>query len=242
MDSRAPTVDDLLKMAREDISRNRLTSAEKTLEQSIFMNNQVAEAFHLLGQVYSKRNKFKKAILAFRKALSLDPFMTEAAIALSSLYNDVGKYQEGSEVFRKTRRRLSQTLPGHDPRINERLAERHHELGLLYTRFERYREAHHEFSKALNLQPDNISHAVQMAKCMSKSGEKEAAVAFLKRTLESSPKSVEAKVQLGILLHSQRRLSEAQREWQDALAMDPENKSAQMYLSMYEYEPESSLR
>ena len=242
MDSRAPTVDDLLRMAKEDIARNRLSSAEKTLEQSIFMNNQVAESFYLLGQVYSKRNKFKKSILAFKKALGLDPFHTEAAIALSSLYNDVGKYREGADIFRKTRRRLDRTLPGHDPRINDRLSKRHYELGLLYVRFERFREAHHEFSKALNLQPDNISYAVQMAKCMSKSGEKESAIHFLKRTLESHPKSVEAKIQLGILLHSQRRLNEAQREWQDALSLDPDNKSAQMYLSIFEYEPGSSLK
>lgn len=237
MDSRAPTVEDLLKLAKEDIARSRISSAEKTLEQAILMNSQVAESFYLLGQVYTKSGKFKKAILAFRKSLNLDPFFTDAAIALSSLYNDVGKYREGAHVFNAAKKRLEKTQPGHDPRINEKLARKHYELGLTYMQFERFLEAHHEFTKALNLQPDNVSSAVQMAKCLSKSGDKSAAVTLLKKTLETHPKNVEAKVQLGILYHSQQRLGEAQREWSEALAMDPENKSAQMYLGMFEYEP-----
>ena len=237
MDSRAPTVEDLLRLAKEDIARNSLSSAEKTLEQAILMNNQVAESFHLLGYVYSKRGKFKKAILAFQRALNLDPFHTEAAIALSSLYNDVGKYKEGAAVFYKTKKRLDRVAPGHDPRINQNLAQKHFELGLLYMRFERFQEAHHEFSKAIHLEPDDMKSAVQKAKCLSRTGDKGAAVTFLRKTLERNPRSVEAKIQLGILYHAQKQLKEASREWQEALALDPENKSAQMYLSMLEYEP-----
>ena len=242
MDSRSPTIDDLLRIAKEDIARNSLSSAEKTLEQAILMNNQVADAFHLLGYVYSKRGKFKKAILGFQRALHLDPFHTEAAIALSSLYNDVGKYKEGAAVFYKTKKRLDRTLPGHDPRINESLAQRHHELGLLYMRFERFQEAHHEFAKALNLEPENLQNAVMMAKCLSRTGDKDSAVSFLKKTLESHPRSVEARIQLGVLYHSLQQLKDAYREWQEALALDPENKSAQMYLSMLEYEPNGPTR
>lgn len=242
MDSRAPTIDDLLKLVKEDIARNRLSSAEKTLEQAIFMNSREAEAFYLLGQVYCKRSKFKKAILAFRKALTLDPFFTEAAIALSSLYNDVGRYREGAQVFYSAKNKLEKVAPGYDPRINEKLARRHYEIGLLYMRFERFREAHHEFTKALNLQPDGLSSAVQMAKCLAKSGDRATAIVFLKKTLESHPNHVEAKIQLGILYHSERQLAEARREWQEALALDQENKAAQMYLSMFEYEPEAAAR
>lgn len=242
MDSRAPTVDDLLRLAKEDISRNSLSSAERTLEQAILMNNQVPDAFHLLGYVYSKKGKFKKAILAFERALGLDPFHTEAAIALSSLYNDVGRYKDGATVFFKAKKRLDRTLPGCDPRINQSLAERHYELGLLYMRFERFQEAHHEFAKALNLEPDNVDNAVQMAKCLAKGGEKERAIQFLKKTLETNPKSVDAKIQLGILYHSQQRVKDAHREWQDALSLDPDNKSAQMYISMLEYEPQTRMQ
>lgn len=237
MDSRAPNVDDLLKLAKEDIARSRISSAEKTLEQAILMNNNVAEAFYLLGQVYSKSGKFKKSILALRKALNLDPFLTDAAIALSSLYNDVGKYREGAQVFNTAKKRLERTPPGYDPRINEKLAKKHYELGLLYMQFERFLEANHEFTKAFNLQPTKVDSAVQMAKCLSKSGDRAAAIALLKKTLEGHPKSVESKIQLGILYHTMRRLSDAHREWQEALALEPENKSAQMYLGMFEYEP-----
>ena len=54
----------------------------------------------------SDLEEYKKAILAFERALNLDPFHTEAAIALSSLYNDVGKYREGAAVFFKAKKRV----------------------------------------------------------------------------------------------------------------------------------------
>lgn len=230
------TVEELLQLAREDLHRNQLSSAEKNLEQAILINNQSPEAFHLLGNVYTKRGKFKKAILAFKKALVLDPTHTEAAISLSSLQNDVGNYKEAALVYQTAKRRLEHTQPGFDPRINHGLAKSHFNLGMSYMKYERFLEAHHEFSKAFNLEPENIVSAIQMARCLSKTGNKEGALALLKKALEINPKHVEGKIQLGILYHSVRKLREAYREWKEALLLDPANKSAQMYLSMFEYE------
>ncbi|MFM8315053.1 MAG: tetratricopeptide repeat protein [Deltaproteobacteria bacterium] len=230
------SLEELLQLAREDINRNQISTAEKNLEQAILLNNQSPEAFHLLGNVYSKRGKFKKAILAFKKALLLDPAHTEAAIALSSLQNDVGNYKEAAMVYQNARKRLENTQPGFDPRINQGLAKSHFNLGMAYMKYERFLEAHHEFSKAFNLEPENIVSAIQMARCLSKTGNKEGALSLLKKALETQPKHVEAKIQLGILYHSLRKLKEAYREWKEALLLDPENKSAQMYLSMFDYE------
>lgn len=230
------SLEDLLQLAKEDINRNQISTAEKNLEQAILINNQSPEAFHLLGNVYTKRGKFKKAILAFKKALVLDPSHTEAAIALSSLQNDVGNYKEAAAIYQNARKRLENTQPGFDPRINQSLAKSHFSLGLSYMKYERFLEAHHEFSKAFNLDPENIQSAIQMARCLSKTGNKEGALGLLKKALESQPKHVEAKIQLGILYHSLRKLKEAYREWKEAILLDPENKSAQMYLSMFDYE------
>lgn len=233
------TLEELLRFAKEDLARNSLSSAEKYLERAILMNNQVPEAFHLLGTVYSKKGKFKKSILSFQRALALDPFHTEASIALSSLYNDIGDYKEGAQVFSRAKKRLERTQPGHDPRINLGLSQKHYELGLMYLRYERFLEAHQEFAKALNLDPENVLISVQMAKCLSKTGDKEGAVDLLKRVLISHPKSTEAKIQLGVLFHSLKKLGEAYREWQEVVTLDPDNKSAQMYLSMFNSDPNS---
>jgi len=230
--SHQQNVETLLQMAREDLSRSSYTSAEKILEQAVLVNNQSAEVFYLLGFVYSKKGKFKKAALAFEKTLQLDPFHTEAAIALSSLYNDMGKYKEGAQVFSKAKKRLEKLQPGFDPRINKQLAQKHAELGAFYIRYERFREAYHEFTKALNLDPGNLQNHLQVAKCLFKTGEKEAAFALLRKAVEKHPKSVELKIQLGICYHTQKRFVEAQREWMEAQELDPHNQMAQMYLSM----------
>lgn len=225
-------IDSLLQMAREDLSRSSYNSAEKILEQAVLINNQAPEVFHLLGHVYTKKGKFKKAALAFERTLHLDPFHTEASIALSSLYNDMGKYKEGAQVFSKAKKRLERLQPGFDPRINRQLAQKHAELGAFYVRYERFREAYHEFAKALNLDSENLQNHLQMAKCLFKTGEKEAAFGILRKAVEKYPKSVDLKIQLGICYHTQKRFDEAQREWMEAQALDPNNQMAQMYLSM----------
>ncbi|NBV49897.1 tetratricopeptide repeat protein [bacterium] len=225
MGSQQQSVESLVRMAQEDLARSSLNSAEKILEQAVLVNNQVPEVFHLLGHVYTKKGKFKKATLAFERA--------------SSLYNDMGKYKEGAQVFSKTKKRLEKLQPGFDPRINKQLSEKHAELGAFYMRYERFREAYHEFAKALNLEPDNLQYHLQMGKCLFRTGDKEGALALLRKAVEKHPKSPDLKIQLGICYHTQKRLAEAQREWMEAQALDPENKMAQMYLSMLETEPMS---
>jgi len=235
--SQQQSIESLIRMAQEDLARSSLNSAEKILEQAVLVNNQAPEVFHLLGNVYTKKGKFKKAALAFERTLHLDPFHTEAAIALSSLYNDMGKYKEGAQVFSKTKKRLEKLQPGFDPRINKQLSQKHAELGTFYMRYERFREAYHEFAKALNLEPESLQYNLQMAKCLFKTGEREGALTLLRKAIEKHPRSAELKIQLGICYHTQKRFAEAQREWMEAQSLDPENKMAAMYLSMLEGDP-----
>ncbi len=234
-------INEYLRLAKEDLARSSLTSAERHLEQAIATNSNSAEAFYLLGTLYVKKGKFRKATLAFEKVLRLDPNHTEAAIAVSSLYNDLGKYNEGAEVYNRAKVRLDKTLPGFDPRINQGIAEKHFDVGMLYTRYDRFQEAYHEFAKASNLDPHNINYAVQLAKCMGKTGDKESAIRCLRAAVEKNPTHVEARIQLGILLHSVQRLSEAYDQWNEAIRLEPDSKTAQMYLSMFDYE-KSAIR
>lgn len=233
-------IDTLIRRAKEDLSRNSLGEAEKNLEQAISINNQCAEVFYLLGLVQVNKSKFHKALTSFEKALALDPFHTEAAIALSSLFNDMGKYREGAKVFFKTKKRLHRTSPGHDPIINQTLSKKHAELAKLYLQYERFEEAYHEYEKALSLNPDEMNYAVHMARCLSRVNRRGDAINFLKTILTKNQKSVEARVQLGILYHAEQRLRDALNEWQEALSLDPENRSAQMYLSMLQSHSQTS--
>jgi tetratricopeptide (TPR) repeat protein len=63
-------------------------------------------------------------------------------------------------------------------------------------------------------------------------GELDAARREYEETLKYNPKFTPARVLLGVTLFSQGKNADAERAWEEALAQDPDNKSAGMYLRM----------
>src|SRR5882757_786310 len=64
-----------------------------------------------------------------------------------------------------------------------------------------------------------------------------AAVREFERVKVENPKFVGGRLHLGLSYYAQGRRNEAADEWQDVLAMAPENKSAHMYLAMVKQPP-----
>ena len=57
-------------------------------------------ALHLQGTQYYLHGNLSKAIASFKKILADDPKHTDAAISLSIIYNDIGKYDEAKRIYR----------------------------------------------------------------------------------------------------------------------------------------------
>src|SRR3954464_4297987 len=91
--------EELLSTARELFAENKYRGAEPLLQQLILLNSKVPEVFQMLGTIYYDQGKFNKAIRSFKRALELDPTYTDASVGLSIIYNDLGRYEEGKEVF-----------------------------------------------------------------------------------------------------------------------------------------------
>src|SRR5436305_5342649 len=134
------TIDEqeLLEVAREKFRNGQMPIAERLLQQLILLNNKIPEVFHMLGTIYYDQGKFTRAIQTFKRALEIDPTFTDASVGLSIIYNDLGKYEEGKSVFEEAQRVLAQSRAKGDPYVEERLANKHIELGDLYFQHHRY--------------------------------------------------------------------------------------------------------
>jgi tetratricopeptide (TPR) repeat protein len=234
---------DLMKKAKESFQKNDLKTASLLLNEVIEQNPQSTEAFFYLANVFHLRGELGKAVKGFQRVLELDPHHTDAAISLSVIYNDIGKYEEAKAIFEKANNQVknNQGQGLSDPHLNRKFSLKHYEIGEMYASYSRYEEALFEYNKAVNLDPDNLELRIKIAKTYTKKGFTSKAFEELKRLKNEHPGYMPARIALGLLYYGNGNIIEAQAEWQNALSRDPDHAEAQMYLNLSRGATETNL-
>ncbi len=135
-----------------------------------------ADVHNKVGIIYHQKGIFQSAIASFEHALKVNPSYTEAAINLSIVYNELGKYEEAGRIFQMAVKTVSKTRKIKDPYIEGKLANEHAQLGSQYYSLGRYKEAIGEFKKALKLRPWFADIITQLGTAYRDSGDFENAI------------------------------------------------------------------
>ncbi len=227
-------LNDLMKKAKEAFQRNDLKTAALLLNEVIEQNPNSTEAFFYLANVFHVRGELGKAIKAFQRVLELDSNHTDAAISLSVIYNDIGKYEEAKHIFEKANNQVKNTQNQGvtDPHLNKKFSLKHYELAEMYTSYGRFEEALFEYNKAATLDPDNLEIRIKVAKNYTKKGFTSKAFEELKRLKNEQPGYMPARIALGLLYYGNGNIIEAQAEWQNVLSRDPSHAEALMYVNL----------
>lgn len=225
---------DLLKKAKEAFQKNDLKTSSLFLNEIIEQNPNATEAFFYLANVFHVRGELGKAIKAFSRVLELDPHHTDAAISLSVIYNDIGKYEEAKAIFDKANNQVKNTQQQglSDPHLNKKFSLKHYELAEMYASYGRVDEALFEYNKAITLDPDNLEIRIKVAKTYTKKGFTSKAFEELKRLKNEQPGYMPARIALGLLFYGNGNIIEAQAEWQNVLSREPNHPEAVMYISL----------
>lgn len=225
---------DLLKKAKDAFQKNDLKTASLFLNEIIEQNPNATEAFFYLANVFHVRGELGKAIKAFSRVLELDPHHTDAAISLSVIYNDIGKYEEAKAIFEKANNQVKNTQQQglSDPHLNKKFSLKHYELAEMYASYGRVDEALFEYNKAITLDPDNLEIRIKVAKTYTKKGFTSKAFEELKRLKNEQPGYMPARIALGLLYYGNGNIIEAQAEWQNVLSREPSHPEAIMYISL----------
>ncbi len=233
--------ENLYVQAKEKIALRDETEAEKLLLAHLKINSTDAEAFFTLGNLYHGQGKFGRAIAAYKRSITLKPHFTEAALSLSILFNDLGRYEEGRLIFNKVKQHVPMQEKVLDPSIDEKLATKHLELGDLYETYRRFKEAEIEYQTALKLKPKDPQIIVKIAKLHENQGATDRSIKELKELTHQRPDYIPALIKLGLNYYSKGKMIEALREWEKVLDMDPKNSEALMYLEMAEHATTTKL-
>lgn len=212
--------------------RQEFDQAGALIHQKIQKAPDSADAHYLLGVLSYFKGQIPATIEGFKKALSLDPRHTDAAICLSVLYNDIGRYDDAKRVFDQANQSVVHKRIGHDLGVDRKFAVKHLELADLYFRYRRYDEAIDEYGKAALLDPTVLDIRIRRAKAYAKKGFLTRAMQELQQLKNENAQFIPARIQLGLLHYSQGNLLDAELEWESVIGIEPNHREALAYLEM----------
>lgn len=220
---------ELFEEAQNAFETKNYRLAEKLLQQLVLTGHSSLEVFHMLATLYHDQGRLKQALKLFKKVLQLDPTHTEAGLAASMILNDLGQYEEGARVFKRTEAQLKKTAGQPSKVLQKELFLKHLELGQLYEQAEDDSEALTQYLKALPLSPDSQSRAetgLAIAEGYVRLKKEHKAIQQLRFILQEVPDFVPARQRVAELLHQQGKQLVALAQWETILSTEPNHPGA----------------
>ncbi len=206
--------------------------AEPMLNQPTLLNSRNPEVLQMLATIYYDQGKFNKAINTFKRALEMEPSYTDAAIGLSIILNDIGRYDEARQIFEKAQNQLDAKKPVNTPNLNLIFSDKHAEMADLYLQYHRFEESAEQYMKALSLASEKADLTLRLSECYLQAGLKDKAIRELKALLATEPRLSAPRLKLGLILYNSHHIAEAVDQWENVLRFDAKNQDALRYLKM----------
>ncbi|MFK8137467.1 MAG: tetratricopeptide repeat protein [Bdellovibrionales bacterium] len=223
---------DMMETAKENFISGNYKLAEPILNQLLLVQNKEPEVFQMLATIYYDQGKFKKAIKTFKRALEIEPSYTDAAIGLSVILNDTGKYEEGKEIFENAKRLLDQKKSRLDRHAEEKIYKKHMELGDLYGNYKMFVEALEQYRKAFDFNIKRDETIVTISNTLVNAKKADEAIKELHHYLDINAHAVSPRLKLGLIYYNGNRIVEAVEQWEKALLAEPENQQALSYIKL----------
>lgn len=207
----------LLGMSYYGCARYREAAVQLKLAAEIQPDN--VELRYTLAQAYLWSNQYPEALAEFRFLLSKNPDSGPVHILLGEALDASNRVEEATAEFESAVR-----VSPHQPEV-------HFGLGYLYWKRKRYPEAIREFQAELSQQPQHTQAMTYLADTQMQSGDNKAAAPLLRTVLKLAPDTRLAHLDMGIILTRENQPAEAERQFRDAIRLDPSKTDAHYRLA-----------
>jgi tetratricopeptide (TPR) repeat protein len=192
-----------------------------------------ADIHHMLGQIYFDKGDFGRAREYFESAVRLNPKYTDAILALSVTYSEIGKYEEANKLQSFAQAQMEKQPDAVDPFIKGKIANMHADLAAAYMEAGMPGEAIVEYTKAVNLCPSFPDLWTRMGHIHREMGDKQAAKEAYRKAIEARAQYVPARIHLGLILFQEGDKDGAVQQWTEVMRIQPDNRSARIYLKTF---------
>jgi len=142
---------------------------------------------HRTGASYYNRGEYEKAIVAYKRAIELNPDSTEAYYHLGMSYSSLGKYKEAVEAYTRA------------IRIKSDYAAAYYNLGHAYSNLNRHDKAIKAFRQSIQHEPENVEAYLALANAYFDSGNEEKAVKTFEAAISLKPDDPYTYYRLGLV-------------------------------------------
>jgi tetratricopeptide (TPR) repeat protein len=221
-----------LERGREYYANREYEKAEPFLLKVAETEAGFADVMNMLGVIYHDRGQVAIARDYFEKALALNPRYTEAAINLAVTYNEQGHYSEAKRVHEHAMSLQSAEGKQIEPFARGKLSNMHADLGQAYAELLMFDKAIAQYREALDLNPGFADVRTRLGQLLKDCGRLDDARVELERVKRERPAYLPARISLGAAYFAKNDKQAARREWNEVLDLDPENRTARMYVRM----------
>lgn len=224
-----------LSVGREFYQAGEYEHARPHLEAVRDAHDEYADVHNMLGFIHYEQGRPQDACDEFERALAINPHYTEAALNLSVVYNELGRYDEGRKLYEQVHNsRGSGGLDDLEPLARGKIANMHRDLGDAYTAVGLLEHAIKEYRKALRVCPTFVDIRTKLANSLRDQGRYDDALDEFRAICDLSPGYVPGRTHYGVTLWRMGRIAEARVQWKTVLEIDTDNRSCHVYLSMTE--------
>jgi tetratricopeptide (TPR) repeat protein len=228
------TVKERLALARAHARRGEWSAAESAYEALLTEFPDFADVHHEVGLFFHERGDYARAQKELEQALKINPAYIEAALNLSILWNDLGRYEDASRVYQDANARAKGNTDKLDPPVAQRVVNLYAEIGDIYAQAGLWDSAVKSYREGLRIAPSYHDIRMRLAQVLLDAKELPAAIDELELVVRLSPELIAGWLTLGLAYLSLGDEAKAANAWQAVLKQSPDHPRAKAYLRLVE--------
>lgn len=228
------TVKERLALARTHVRRGDVAGAEAIYTALLLDFPEFADIHNEAGLFFHERGNYDRAQAEFLQALKINPAYIEAALNLSIIWNDLGRYEDAKKVYADAVSRAKSKTDVLEPPVAQRVVNLYAEIGDIYAQAGLWERAVKSYREGLAIAPNYHDVRMRLAQVLLDSRETASAISELETVVKANPDLTAARLMLGFAYLAFGYKVQAVATWKAILAKEPEHPRALAYLRLVE--------